>query len=410
MSADSQAVLLLCSTLATGRGVDAPKPLSRSEWNDLARVVGASSLRRPGALMGLPAQQLRVDLGIAESLAERLVRLLDRGGQLAIELERLQGLGIWAVTRADDDYPGRLRERLKSHAPAVLFGAGARELVSRPGVAIVGSRNIDNAGAAFASALGGHCAALDVTVVSGGARGVDRLAVGSALEAEGTAVAVLAESLEDAVRRRETRSHLLGGRLALVTPIHPAVKFSVAAAMGRNKLIYALASCAVVVAADLETGGTWAGAIENLRAGWVPLFVRQGDDVPEGNRELINRGASPLMSPEVPKPGPLEAWDTPAGEAPLSVRESPAEYAAAAEPRPALAPTDVFPHVWPLLESYLSVPRTESEVAGAFHLHRSQAKAWLARAVQEGLAKKLTKPVRFLASRRAPGPQSSLFG
>jgi predicted Rossmann fold nucleotide-binding protein DprA/Smf involved in DNA uptake len=196
-----------------------------------------------------------------------------RGGQLSIELERLQALGIWVITRADEKYPAHLRERLKAQAPPVLFGAGPARLLTRKGVAVVGSRNVDEGGAAFASALGQRCAASNLVVFSGGARGVDRLAVDGALEAGGSGVAVLADSLEDAIKRRETRSHALAGHLALVTPIHPSVKFTVAAAMGRNKLIYGLASWAVVVASGAETGGTWAGAVENLRASWVPLFV-----------------------------------------------------------------------------------------------------------------------------------------
>ena len=47
--------------------------------------------------------------------------------------------------------------------------------------------------------------------------------------------------------------------------------------MGRNKLIYAHGDWAVVVAAEAETGGTWAGAVECLRSGWTPVFVRSGD-------------------------------------------------------------------------------------------------------------------------------------
>ena len=140
---------------------------------------------------------------------------------------------------------------------------------------------------------------------SGGARGVDRVAVDGALNAGGLGVAVLADSLEDAIKRRETREHVLNGRLTTVTPLHPSAKFSVAAAMGRNKLIYALASWAVVVASNLDTGGTWAGATENLEYRWVPLFVRDGG-VCEGNRALIARGAAPMTLEALPPD--LASW------------------------------------------------------------------------------------------------------
>jgi predicted Rossmann fold nucleotide-binding protein DprA/Smf involved in DNA uptake len=68
--------------------------------------------------------------------------------------------------------------------------------------------------------------------------------------------------------------------------------------MGRNKIIYALAEFALVIASDMGKGGTWAGALENLRAGWTPLFVYTGNDAPEGNMALRDAGAYPFTLPE----------------------------------------------------------------------------------------------------------------
>ncbi|MGH2617407.1 MAG: hypothetical protein ACRDJC_19410, partial [Thermomicrobiales bacterium] len=44
---------------------------------------------------------------------------------------------------------------------------------------------------------------------------------------------------------------------------------------------------------------TWAGATENLRHDWSPLFVRAGRDIPEGNRQLIALGALPLAEDDL---------------------------------------------------------------------------------------------------------------
>ena len=299
VSSDSQVILLLCTHLALPRRESELKPLSRSEWNDLARAIDASSFKRPGALLGADAASLARDLNIEPALAERIAALLARGGQLAIELERLATLGIWALTRVDPLYPSRLKERLKGHAPPAIFGAGPPETLNHRGIAIVGSRDVDATGSAFASELGRLCARSRVSVFSGGARGVDKLAVDGALEQGGQALAVLADSLQDSLRRKELRDAILSGRLTLMTPSSPSARFTVAAAMGRNKLIYALSSAAVVVSSAFDTGGTWAGAIENLRAGWVPLFVRDGQDVPDGNRELIKRGGRPISLEEL---------------------------------------------------------------------------------------------------------------
>src|SRR5206468_1140399 len=137
-------------------------------------------------------------------------------------------------------------------------------------------RNIDEAGAAFAREVGRKAAAAKLLVVSGGARGTDRIAMDGALEADGNAVGAMADTLETTARKSDVRELLLDGRLVLLTPYLPAAGFSVGAAMGRNKIIYGLADFAVVVSSDYQTGGTWAGAVEALKAGWCPVFVREG--------------------------------------------------------------------------------------------------------------------------------------
>ena len=305
-SADSQVILLLCSHLGLPPGSE-PGPLKLREWNELAAKIHGSAFGRPGALLDASVADLQSALELAEEDAQRLRNLLDRGGVLAIELERLDSLGVWTITRADEDYPIRFRERLKTAAPAVLFGAGLIANIGRPGLAIVGSRNVDDEGTAAAEFAGHACAKCDWVVYSGAARGVDEVAMKACLDSGGNVVGVLADSLEKAMRAPLSRQALSEEQLTLVTPYTPKASFSVGAAMGRNKLIYALADYALVVASDAESGGTWAGAIEALKAGWTPVFVRDGKDVPEGNRKLLQRGAIPFPYP-FPEEEDLTTW------------------------------------------------------------------------------------------------------
>ncbi len=296
LSPDSQAILLLCSHLGLPPGSE-PGPLKLREWNELAAKILASTFGRPGALLDATAAELQASLDITEEEAQRLRSLLDRGGALAIELERLESLGIWALTRADEEYPTRFRERLKAAAPAVLFGAGPLTNIGSPGLAIVGSRNVDEEGAAAAEFAGRACAKFNWVVYSGGARGVDEISMQACLESGGNVVGVLADSLEKAIRAPLSRRALSDEQLTLLTPYTPKAPFSVGAAMGRNKLIYALADYALIVASDAESGGTWAGATEALKAGATPVFVRDGAHAPEGNRKLMQRGAIPFPFP-----------------------------------------------------------------------------------------------------------------
>jgi predicted Rossmann fold nucleotide-binding protein DprA/Smf involved in DNA uptake len=302
---DSQAILLLCSHLGLPTA-PVPAPFTLRDWNPLARKLATSPFKSPGALLDADRDSLRSGLEVPNELTDRIHGLLQRRGVLAVELERLESLGIWTVTRGDDQYPARWKRRLGESAPIFLFGAGEAANIEQSGVAVVGSRNIDDAGRDCAEAVGAACAASRLVVFSGGARGTDAIAMLASLEAGGRAVGVLADSLEKTIRAPDVRAALADGRLTLLTPYSPKAGFSVGAAMGRNKLIYASADYALIVASEAETGGTWAGATEALRAGWIPVFVRDAPDAPDGNRRLLKKGgiSFPMPAPSAS----LDGW------------------------------------------------------------------------------------------------------
>jgi len=298
LAPDASAIILLCSSIGAPPG--SVRPFGPTAWARLSdQLLHAGPARRPRDLIGLTGGEIARSIDVDAEEAERIAALLARAGQLAFELDRLQSRGIWVVTIADDTYPGRLRDRLGPAAPPVLFGSGPAALLSGGGVAIVGSREADAAAIAFTQALATAVAAGGSTVVSGGARGVDLTAMRAAFEAGGAAIGVLPEGVERRLRDPSIRAALAAGRGAMVSPYHPAAPFSVGAATGRNKLIYALADVAVVVSSADGSGGTWSGAVEALKAGWVPVLVRDDADAPAGNRSLVALGAAPLSSAAV---------------------------------------------------------------------------------------------------------------
>jgi DNA processing protein len=306
LNPDSQALLLLCSHLALSSSIGY-SPLSLRDWNPLAKKMQSLSMR-PAALLGLNSEELKELLGVNEQESERIARLLQRSGSLAIELERLESLGIHVLTRADPDYPVRYKQRLKDAAPTILFYAGEKALLGQPGIAVVGSRHLDEAGQVCAEFVGSACGMSGLVLYSGGAKGVDSLSMNAALAARGTAVGVLADSLEKAIRDPQKRAAISRGDLCLVTPYSPSAPFSVGAAMGRNKLIYTLADYAIVVASDAEKGGTWAGATEALKAKWVPVFVLDHPQMPEGNILLGKKGALKFPHPFPESYLQLKTW------------------------------------------------------------------------------------------------------
>ncbi|HLF84773.1 MAG TPA: DNA-processing protein DprA [Blastocatellia bacterium] len=306
LSNDSFALFLLCSHLGLPDEPDA-KPLSAREWNQLESRLAANSVSVTD-LPGSSAEQIKSSLQTDDGEAARLAWLLDRSCVIEEELDRLTDLGIWVMTRFDEDYPLRFTERLKSAAPVLLYGSGDARLLNRRGLAVVGSRNIDQRGFALTEFIGNACAESKLVVYSGGARGVDKTAMGAALAAGGSAAGLLADSLEKGIRAADARTAIDEGKLVLATPYSPHSSFNVGMAMSRNKLIYALADFGLVIASDVEKGGTWAGAEEVLKARWVPVFVVDGPNVPDGNRVLIKRGAIPFPDTFDDSPSSLGDW------------------------------------------------------------------------------------------------------
>lgn len=305
-SADSQVILSLCARLGLSAQSEV-SPLNSREWNRVAGILHNNSIQ-PEELLHIESSQLLELLEQDVQLADRISSLLSRSGSLAIELERLESLGIEVLTRADADYPARYKQRLKENAPVLLYYSGERALLGQPGIAIVGSRNLDEAGTQAAQFVGNACGLSGLVLYSGGARGVDSLSMNASLEARGNAVGILADSLEKVIRTPNYRNCLASLELCLATPYSPSAPFSVGAAMGRNRLIYTLADYAIVIASELEKGGTWAGAIEALKAKWLPVFVLQHGHMPQGNTKLIERGAIPFPYPFEGHYSELEAW------------------------------------------------------------------------------------------------------
>jgi predicted Rossmann fold nucleotide-binding protein DprA/Smf involved in DNA uptake len=297
LTPNTQAILLLTAPLIAGRGESSRELLSLSEYNRLASSLRQKQ-KQPADLIAPDAQELIQHCAQPFGRA-RLDTLLGRGFLLSHAVERWNARAIWVVSRADASYPRRLKERLKEDAPPLLYGCGDIALLEKGGLAVVGSRHVDDALINYTENVGRLCAEAHRPIVSGGARGIDRAAMHGALVTGGDVAGVLADSLEKAALSRDNREPLMAGRLVLISPYDPAAGFNVGHAMQRNKLIYALADAALVVTADFEKGGTWAGAIEQLdRLHFVPVFVRNDANAGKGNSALLNRGGKPWPNPQ----------------------------------------------------------------------------------------------------------------
>ena len=425
----TQATMLLTATLGRSDRSGA-KPLSIREWARFAVWLKDHELE--------PASLLKCDLASVLSgwadrsiTVPRLEELLGRGGALGLALERWQRAGLWVMTRSDPEYPRRLKERLGQVSPPVLYGCGGKALLNRGGIAVVGSRDASEDDLAFTERLGRDAAGQGIAVVSGGARGVDQHAMLGAVGNEGVAVGVLADSLLRSTTSARYRKHVASGRLVLISPFNPEARFNVGNAMNRNRYIYCLSDAAVVIGSKTGKGGTWSGAIEDLEAGWVPLWVKRSPDAGSGNSKLVARGAR-WLSEELGSLGCLaggdqaslrhegQAHDLPAPEeiqlststttearpsaSPMVGNERPVTSLRSENaPKPSPA-APAIPESLGFYELFLArfaalaseAPLRPDEVCERLDdVEKSQVKKWLQRGVSDGEIEKLTRPVRY---------------
>ena len=285
-SDDALATIALVSRLCA----DDLQPLKASEfWKIMSRPDS-----RPSELLGMSADALATESGVPAVLAERLVALLGRATSLAFEIERLQHSGIRTLTPFDEHYPRRWAQRLESKAPPLLYAAGPVELLDTSGLGVVGSRDVSPSGAEVAVEAAKCASRQSLPLVSGGARGVDQVAMGSAFDSGGAVVGLLADSLSRKLAKSDVRAAIHNEQALVCTPYNPDAGFSAGNAMGRNKLIYAQSTLTLVVASDVGKGGTWSGAIEALDNEFGRVAVWRGPGEGPGNEELESRGAVPV--------------------------------------------------------------------------------------------------------------------
>ncbi len=382
LSADTVAILLLCGHF--GEKPAGVKPLTPAEFHGFALWLEDKGLALGALVEGDPERvsQGRRDTPLS---LDRVAALLDRAGQLSQAMEKWLREGIWVISEKDADYPARLGDRLRSAGSPLLFGAGPRAVLGHGGVCIVGSRDSAKAGLAFARSLGAKCGSQDLTVVSGYMRGVNREAVAAALASGGTAVYVLSDSLEKALAQKRNREALESGALVLVTPFSPGTRFSVANAMRSSKYQYTLADLAVIVETR-QHGGVWSGADENRNEGWVPAFVRAGEDMAPGNTALLHLGLRPITQEDVD--GCADIRDCFLARSSASVDSEGVDVPG--------SPPNLYAVFLTELESFAAVaPRTEAEIVEHFGLERAQARAWLKRAQGDGRIGKSSRPARY---------------
>jgi DNA processing protein len=244
----------------------------------------------PAAILQASASQLQRVPGIGKEISESIGNW-EKTVDLRGELDRIEKSGCNVVTQADENYPELLRQIYDP--PVVLYVKGALLARDKNAIAIVGSRMTTHYGVESARKLAHQLAYVGVTVVSGGARGIDTAAHQGALHSKGRTIAVLGTGINLVFPAENVELfERIAAQGAVITQFPFNRKADKQSFPIRNRIVAGMTLGTVVVEANLTSGAliTAGMAVENGRQ----VFAVPGRiDSPrsKGCHDLIKKGA-----------------------------------------------------------------------------------------------------------------------
>jgi DNA processing protein len=242
------------------------------------------------SILGASKSQLMQVRGIGDDTAEAIANW-EKSVDLAGELKRITDFGCHVLTQTDQAYPASLREIYDP--PIALYVKGELSAKDKNAVAMVGSRQTTHYGIETARKLAYQLAYLGVTVVSGGARGIDTAAHQGALSAKGRTVCVLGTGINIVFPpENQELFERIAASGAVITQFPFNRKGDKQSFAIRNRIVAGMTLGSVVVEADLHSGAL-------ITANFATEYGRQVFAVPgridsprsKGCHDLIKKGA-----------------------------------------------------------------------------------------------------------------------
>jgi DNA processing protein len=275
-----------------------------ASWLQLALTpgIGPATLRRMLRQFGLPQAVLDRSRRELEAFLSPDILARLQSDELAQVVTRSLA---WAgepghriITLGDDDYPKPLLEI--ADPPALVFATGRVELLARPALAIVGSRNATPQGEANAVSLAKALSESGLTIVSGLALGIDAAAHRGGLAGAGSTIAVLGTGIDIVYPQRNAAlAAQIAERGLLISEFPLGTAPAAHNFPRRNRLISGLARGCLVVEAALASGSliTARAAADQGRE----VFAMPGSihsPLAKGCHALIKSGAKLVESAE----------------------------------------------------------------------------------------------------------------
>jgi DNA processing protein len=297
-----------------------------ASWIRLAQIrgVGPETARKLLARFGLPVNIFAANThALGEIVSERIAQALlappdeTERAQIELALQWASATGNRILTLADADYPAGLLQI--ADPPLLLYVKGRIELLSRPALAVVGSRNATAQGVTNAEKFSEALSLSGWTIVSGLALGIDTAAHQGALrqaDQGGSTVAVIGTGADIVY---PARNRALAHQIAAAGCIVSEYPLGTPAIAGnfprRNRIISGLARGVLVIEAAAESGSLITarmaaeqgrdvfaipGSIHSPLAKGCHQLIKQGAKLVESAQDILEEYAHDLPGAGIP--------------------------------------------------------------------------------------------------------------
>lgn len=304
--------------------------MSQSDWaHELAQWirleqtpgVGAETARKLLGAFGLPENIFTAGFSALQGVvSERVAHALiappsDKTRALTDKtLAWAEQSGNRVLTLADPDYPKTLLNI--ADPPLILYVKGRLELLSRPALAVVGSRNATTQGVLNAEKFSEALSKAGLAIISGMALGIDTAAHQGGLRGSGSTVAVIGTGADIVYpARNHTLAHQIAAAGCIVSEYALGMPAIAANFPRRNRIISGLAQGVLVIEAAAQSGSLITarmaaeqgrevfaipGSIHSPLSKGCHLLIKQGAKLVESAQDVLDEIQHPACASALP--------------------------------------------------------------------------------------------------------------
>lgn len=281
LTLNSLALILCCGDLIPS----SLQPLNTEEWQEIEKKLKSTN-KEPSMITGMSYDTLTQIIGLDAFTARKIEKRQKLLPDLFYALQNLESQNIGVTTIYEEDYPACLRV-LGSKMPLVISYIGDFSLSYGVNISVAGPQVMNKTMRHVTKEVMKKVSKEGYTLVVGGSKGVEELALRTHLTNNGNAVLFVADHMFDKIRLYS--KYLKQNKLLIMSANDPYALFDVTHALDKNLYICGMVFAQVVTGTHIGSGPVWFTSIQNIHSHWTRQLVYETLDY-SGNIRLIEMG------------------------------------------------------------------------------------------------------------------------